>query len=152
MTQAKRRVLLVDDEPGILKTVGKRLEVSGYEVLTAADGQDGLSKARLGHPDVIILDLMMPRMNGFEVCAALKRDPQCRQIPVIILPGRGRGWTRNSAGKSAPTPIFRNRTAPKRCSSRLKCCSRTCSRASCRIRPFPPPIAWPHSALLHPSH
>ena len=89
MSQTKRRVLLVDDEPSIVKTVGKRLELGGYEVLTAMDGQDGLAKARLGKPDVIILDLMMPKMSGFEVCAALKKDPQCRQIPIIIFTGKG---------------------------------------------------------------
>jgi two-component system alkaline phosphatase synthesis response regulator PhoP len=86
----KRRVLLVDDEPGIVKTVGKGLEAAGYEVLTAMDGQQGLVKARLGHPDVIVLDLMMPKMSGFEVCAALKQDPHYRMIPIIIFTGKGR--------------------------------------------------------------
>ena len=89
MSQGKRRVLLVDDEVGILKIIGKRLEIKGYEVVTAADGQDGLAKARIGHPDVIILDLMMPKMNGMEVCAALKQDEHCRQIPVIIFTAKG---------------------------------------------------------------
>lgn len=85
MEQRKIRVLLVDDEPSILKTVSKRLELTGYEVMTATDGQDGLAKARLGKPDVVILDLMMPGLTGMEVCAALKNDPQYRSIPVIIF-------------------------------------------------------------------
>ena len=89
MGQGKRRVLLVDDEPSIIKVVGKRLEVAGYEVLTAMDGQDGLTKARLGRPDVIILDLMMPKMSGMEVCAALKQDVRLQHIPVIIFTGKG---------------------------------------------------------------
>ena len=84
----KRRVLLVDDEPSIIKMVGKRLELSGYEVVAALDGEDGLAKARVGRPDVVILDLMLPKMNGMEVCAALKRDPQYRQIPIIIFTAR----------------------------------------------------------------
>ena len=91
MTKAKRRVLVVDDEPSIIKVVGKRLEVAGYEVLTAMDGQEGLTKARLGRPDVIVLDLMMPKLNGFEVCAALKQDPQFQHIPIIIFTGKGKG-------------------------------------------------------------
>lgn len=91
MTTTKRRVLLVDDEPSIIKVVGKRLEVAGYEVLIAMDGQEGLTKAKLGRPDVIVLDLMMPKLNGFEVCAALKQDPQFQHIPVIIFTGKGRG-------------------------------------------------------------
>ena len=85
----QRRVLLVDDEPSIIKVVGKRLQVAGYEVVTAVDGQDGLTKARLGKPDVIILDLMLPKMSGMEVCAALKQDPAYQQIPIIIFTGKG---------------------------------------------------------------
>ena len=89
MASAKRRVLLVDDELSIIKTVGKRLEVAGYEVLTAMDGEDALTKAKLGNPDVIILDLMLPKLSGFEVCAALKKDPRYQQIPIIIFTGKG---------------------------------------------------------------
>ena len=91
MDKPKRRVLVVDDEASITKVVGKRLEVAGYEVLIAVDGQEGLTKAKLGKPDVIILDLMMPKMNGFEVCAAMKQDPQLKHIPIIIFTGKGQG-------------------------------------------------------------
>jgi two-component system phosphate regulon response regulator PhoB len=89
MSQEKPRVLLVDDEPSIIKTVGKRLEAAGYEVMLAMDGQDGLAKAQTAHPDVIILDLMMPWVSGFEVCAVLKKDPRCQHIPIIIYSGTG---------------------------------------------------------------
>ncbi len=88
MAEGKLRVLLVDDEPSIVKMVGKRLEGAGYEVVTAADGEDGLTKARLGRPDVVILDLMLPKMNGMEICAALKQDAAYRHIPVIIFTAR----------------------------------------------------------------
>ena len=88
MAEGKLRVLLVDDEPSIIKMVGKRLEVSGYEVVTASDGEDGLTKARLGRPDVVILDLMLPKMNGMEVCATLKQDHAYKHIPVIIFTAR----------------------------------------------------------------
>jgi DNA-binding response OmpR family regulator len=91
MPVVKRRILLVDDEPSIIKTVGKRLEVAGYEVLLAMDGEEGLTKAQLGRPDVIILDLMLPKKSGFEVCSALKHDPRFRQIPIIIFTGKGQG-------------------------------------------------------------
>ena len=89
MGQVKRRVLLVDDEMGIIKTVGKGLEVAGYEVLTAIDGEDALTKAQLGRPDVIILDLMLSKKSGFEVCATLKKDPRHQKIPIIIFTGKG---------------------------------------------------------------
>lgn len=84
-------MLLVDDEPGLIKTIGKRLEVSGYEVVTAMDGEDALAKARLGRPDVIILDLMLPKLSGMEVCVALKQDASTQRIPVIIFTAKGRG-------------------------------------------------------------
>lgn len=87
----RRRVLLVDDEASILKLIGRRLELSGYDVITAEDGQDGLAKARVGWPDIIILDLMMPKMSGFEVCAALKKDERYRHIPIIIFTAKGEG-------------------------------------------------------------
>lgn len=85
----KRRVLLIDDEPGMVKLVSRKLEMIGFEVVTAADGQDGLTKARLGRPDVIVLDLVLPKLSGLEVCAALKQDPQYQHIPIIICTGMG---------------------------------------------------------------
>ena len=89
MAQARRRVLLVDDESSIVKLVGKGMEVAGFEVITAMDGQDGLTKARLGNPDIIVLDLMLPKMTGLEVCAALKQDDRYKHIPIIIFTGKG---------------------------------------------------------------
>ena len=91
MNGRKARVLLVDDEPGIMKAIGKRLDVSGYEVVTAMDGEAALTKARLGRPDVIILDLMLPKLSGMEVCATLKKEAGTRHIPIIIFTAKGRG-------------------------------------------------------------
>ena len=67
----KCRILLVDDEPSIVKMVGKRLEIEGFEVLIAMDGQEGLTKAQQERPDLIILDLMLRKLNGYEVCTML---------------------------------------------------------------------------------
>jgi len=86
---APRRVLLVDDEPTIIKMVGKRLELAGYEVLVATDGEDAITKATLGKPDVVLLDLMLPKKSGFEVCAAIRRDPALKNVPIIIFTGKG---------------------------------------------------------------
>ena len=82
---AKQRILLVDDEPSIVKMVGKRLEVEGFEVLIAMDGQEGLSKAQTGNPDLIVLDLMLPKLNGYEVCTMLKQDARYQKIPVVLF-------------------------------------------------------------------
>lgn len=85
----KRRIRIIDDEPGILKVLTRRLELAGYEVFTAADGQEGLSKARAGAPDLILLDLMLPKLSGFDVCATLKQNDRYRGIPIIILTAKG---------------------------------------------------------------
>ena len=79
------RILLVDDEPSIVKMVGKRLEVEGFQVLVAMDGQEGLNKAQTERPDLMILDLMLPKMNGYEVCSALKHDARYQNIPIILF-------------------------------------------------------------------
>ena len=81
----KPRILLVDDEPSIVKMVGKRLEVGGFDVLIAMDGQEGLDKARAERPDLIVLDLMLPKLNGYEVCTMLKQDTRYQGIPVVLF-------------------------------------------------------------------
>jgi two-component system alkaline phosphatase synthesis response regulator PhoP len=81
----KQRILLVDDEPSIVKMVGKRLEVEGFEVLVAMDGQEALTKARGEAPDLIVLDLMLPKLNGYEVCTMLKQDTRFQHIPIVLF-------------------------------------------------------------------
>ena len=81
----RHRILLVDDEPSIVKMVGKRLEIEGFDVLIAMDGQDGLSKAQTERPDLIVLDLMLPKLNGYEVCTMLKQDARYQKIPVVLF-------------------------------------------------------------------
>jgi two-component system alkaline phosphatase synthesis response regulator PhoP len=88
MTDSKRRILLVDDEPDIGKVVGKYLEVAGFEVLVAADGEEGIAMARAERPDLIILDIMMPRLSGIEVCLSLRKEPQFQQTPIIFYTGK----------------------------------------------------------------
>ena len=89
MSDGRPRLLLVDDEPNIVKMVGKRLEVEGFDVLVAVDGQEALEKATTENPNLIILDLMLPKLNGYEVCARLKQDERYRRIPIVIFSGKG---------------------------------------------------------------
>jgi two-component system alkaline phosphatase synthesis response regulator PhoP len=84
----KKRVLVVDDERHIVRLVQVNLERQGYEVLTAYDGVECLEKAKAEKPDLIVLDVMMPRMDGFEALQRLKSDPKTNQIPVIMLTAR----------------------------------------------------------------
>ena len=80
-----KKILVVDDEPVIVQMVTSRLRASGYSCISARDGADGLGKARSEHPDLIILDVMMPKMDGFEVCATLKQDERYQKIPIILF-------------------------------------------------------------------
>lgn len=86
---AKKRILIVDDELDLVTIVQLRLEAGGYEVIVAYDGQDGLAKAQKEKPDLIILDLMMPRIDGHKVCGLLKADARYNKIPIIIYSARG---------------------------------------------------------------
>ncbi|MBM3244260.1 MAG: response regulator transcription factor [Candidatus Omnitrophica bacterium] len=82
------RILLVDDETDLVEMVKMRLEANHYEVITAFDGQDGLEKARSVNPDLIILDIMLPKMDGYKVCRILKFDENFKKIPVIMFTAR----------------------------------------------------------------
>ena len=89
MPRDERMILLVDDEASIRKTVGRRLEREGYRVLTAGSGEEGLRLAAEHLPDLVLLDIMMPKMKGRDVCAKLKADPKTAHIPVIFLTALG---------------------------------------------------------------
>jgi two-component system, OmpR family, alkaline phosphatase synthesis response regulator PhoP len=82
---AKERILVIDDEADILELVRYNLAKEGYVVQTTDTGEKGLKAAKAKVPDLIILDLMLPGMDGFEVCKLLKHDPKTRSIPVLML-------------------------------------------------------------------
>jgi DNA-binding response OmpR family regulator len=85
---AHRRVLIVDDEPRIVRIVQAYLERDGYQVLTASDGQTALATVRREQPDLLVLDLMLPEVSGWDVCRALRRDPATEALPIIMLTAR----------------------------------------------------------------
>lgn len=89
-TAAKERVLIVDDEPDIRKILEMHLRLQGYQVKVATGGNEGLSFAREFVPDLIILDMMMPDMEGSQVCRILKRDDTTKSIPIIFLTAQGK--------------------------------------------------------------
>lgn len=82
------KILVVDDEVRVLSVIEKRLESQGYAVVTAQDGNEALKKVRSENPDLIILDLILPGLNGYEVCSFLKRDKRLMKIPVVMLTAR----------------------------------------------------------------
>jgi two-component system sensor histidine kinase/response regulator len=79
------KILLVDDEKDVLLTLGKRLVSYGYTVITADNGYDAITLAKTKFPDIVLLDIMMPGMEGGEVAQKLKDDPATKNIPVIFL-------------------------------------------------------------------
>jgi two-component system cell cycle response regulator len=79
------KILLIDDQPFFITMLRNVLEQQGYQVITAGAGPEGLDRARKDKPDVILLDIEMPGMNGFQVCEKLKQDPALKGIPVVIL-------------------------------------------------------------------
>ena len=80
----KTKILLVDDEPGILMTVKKRLEFEGYQVTAVMNGEEALRSVREARPDLVVLDVMLPGLDGYEVCRRIKADERLR-IPVVML-------------------------------------------------------------------
>ncbi len=81
----KKKILIIDDEKEMAQVETMRLEAYGYEVLVAYDGQTGLDRVRAEKPDLIILDIMLPTIDGYELCRMLKQDPECRRIPIILV-------------------------------------------------------------------
>ncbi|MGH6628325.1 MAG: response regulator, partial [Burkholderiales bacterium] len=78
---------MVDDEQNVLNTICKELKGAGYEVVTAGDGEAALAAARSQKPDLILMDLMLPKMDGWRVCQELKKDPQFQGIPIVMFSG-----------------------------------------------------------------
>jgi len=93
-----KKILAVDDERHIVRLIQVNLERAGYQVVTAFDGADALKKVDADKPDLVVLDVMMPRMDGFEVLKRLQANPETREIPVIMLTAKAqdqdvfRGW------------------------------------------------------------
>ncbi|OIO48073.1 MAG: hypothetical protein AUJ32_01425 [Parcubacteria group bacterium CG1_02_40_82] len=78
-------ILFIEDEPTLQKTLGRALEQEGYEVQSALDGQSGLALVKRIKPNLILLDLILPKMDGFAVLKELKKDADTKEIPVIVL-------------------------------------------------------------------
>jgi len=83
----RRKILIVEDDPEQLEVIRLNLQDAGFAVGTAANGTEALIKTRSISPDLIILDLMLPGLNGFDVCESLRRDPTTASVPIIMLTG-----------------------------------------------------------------
>ena len=86
----RKRILVVDDEIYIVHILEFTLTMEGYEVLTAADGEEALRRIEQDRPDLIVLDIMMPKMDGYEVLRRIRTDEEFKSLPVILLSAKGR--------------------------------------------------------------
>ncbi len=93
MSATKQKILIVDDEPDILELVEYNLKKEGYQVYVASNGQDGISVARKVHPDLIILDIMMPKMDGIEACRLMRSIPEFKNTFMVFLTARSEEYS-----------------------------------------------------------
>ena len=84
-----KRILIVEDDPAVLRAMSFILEKEGYEVLTAVNGLEGLTKAKGENPDLLILDVMLPGIDGFEICHRLRAESETAQLPILMLSAKG---------------------------------------------------------------
>jgi CheY-like chemotaxis protein len=101
-----RRILLVEDDRFLRKAAETTLKQQGYTVITAADGEEALRVARSAPLDLVLLDVIMPKLNGFQVLDALKKDPTTAHIPVIILSNLGQDRDVQQAMEAGATAYF----------------------------------------------
>jgi two-component system, OmpR family, alkaline phosphatase synthesis response regulator PhoP len=87
---SKGKILVVDDEIYIVHILDFSLGMEGYEVITALDGEQALERLKVEKPDLVVLDIMMPKVDGYEVCKSIKSNPATKQTPVILLSAKGR--------------------------------------------------------------
>jgi DNA-binding response OmpR family regulator len=86
---AGEKILDIDDSPTVQRLIEMILSSQGYDVVLASDGEEGIAKARVERPAVILVDFVMPKMNGFQVCKTLKEDPDFRDTPIILVTSKG---------------------------------------------------------------
>ncbi len=93
-----KKILIADDRPEVVELVKVTLEGEGYQTIDASDGREALEKIGKEKPDLILLDIIMPRMDGFEVLSKVRKDPKTKDIPVIMLTAKGQKVDKEKGG------------------------------------------------------
>ncbi|OGP45899.1 MAG: hypothetical protein A2X89_04045 [Deltaproteobacteria bacterium GWD2_55_8] len=96
----KKRVLLAEDHPGTIEVMQMELEVLGYDVTVAQDGQEAVQKATAEPPDLIVMDILMPKMNGFQATARIRQNPRTKDIPILAATALARPGDREKCLES----------------------------------------------------
>ena len=120
MSEGTATVLVADDDEDILELVAFRLERAGYEVITARDGTEALAAARERHPDLAVLDVMMPGMTGYDVTRELRGDDATRGIPVILLTARVQEADVNRGFEAGADDYLRKPFSPQELRARVQ--------------------------------
>ncbi|GAA4280617.1 response regulator transcription factor [Gaetbulibacter aestuarii] len=114
------KILLVDDEPDILEIVGYNLSNEGYQVITAENGQEGVKKAKKELPQLIILDVMMPEMDGIEACEIIRKDPELQNTIIAFLTARGEDYSQVAGFDAGADDYITKPIKPKVLVSKVK--------------------------------
>ena len=134
---SKQKVLLVDDEPDILEMIGFNLEKEGYEVYTAPNGRKGLELARIHHPDLVLLDVMMPEMDGMETCRELREDPNLKDVLIAFLTARNEDYSQIAGFDAGADDYISKPIKPRVLVSRVKALLRRNSPIETETAPRP---------------
>lgn len=116
----QHKILLVDDEDDILEMVGFNLEQEGYDVETARDGKEALEKGRRFKPDLVLLDVMMPVMDGMEACAEMRKDSELKDVLIAFLTARSEDYAQIAGFETGADDYIAKPIKPKLLSSRIK--------------------------------
>ena len=116
----KKKILVVDDHADLLELLRLQFKEEGFAIATASNGVDGLRKARSLLPDVILLDAVLPELDGFAVCETLRNDPTTRSIPVILITGLPGQFPRCAAMESGATDFVSKPINPMEIVSKVK--------------------------------
>jgi two-component system, OmpR family, alkaline phosphatase synthesis response regulator PhoP len=116
----RKRILVVDDEPHLVRSLTFIMAREGYEVFTAVNGEEALDKAIQYKPDLIFLDIMMPKKNGYEVCAAIRQMPDLKNTYIFMLSAKGRESDREKALSAGANEFMSKPFSPLEIVARVK--------------------------------
>jgi two-component system alkaline phosphatase synthesis response regulator PhoP len=115
-----KRILICDDEPHILESLSFVVRKAGFELLTATDGEEALKIAKEQGPDLILLDVMMPKLTGYEVCELLKKDTETRDIYIVMLTAKGQRMDEQQGMEAGANEYIKKPFSPRDLKDRLQ--------------------------------
>jgi len=120
MVPMNRKILVIEDDPSALRLVEYALEQEGYQVITASDGLEGVRKARDEHPDLIILDIMLPGLDGYEVCQQLRKEPETAKLHILMLSAKAREIDKDTGLKIGADDYLAKPSDPSKIIAKVK--------------------------------